>query len=377
MPRYDNNVLQWLDTLLRKRSITPHDCGAQEAVCAMARSFQPMIELQHCPVGQTNNIAITLGPQGDQPHCHFIGHTDVVPAFEDAWQYPPFELTHVKGKLYGRGVCDMKGAIVAFLAAYQRCLESEPHKTVTLMLTSDEEGSGHDGLQHLLKNYDKRRVSFALIGEPTAQYHSGDRVKNARRGSLHGVLRLTGKSAHVAYPQKKDPLFFLKDLLQDLNTQDWDAGGGSECAYTSFQITKIHTQDCVENVIPAEIEIRFNFRYIPQTSLPSIQQAFQAILSRYPLAAQISWRAGAVPWQSSLDVSAIHHLFQDGGFEEPICCSLGGVSDGYKVAQYLTPKIIEIGLPHHTAHQEDEHVEMTDLKRLIELYHHILQTAHF
>ena len=46
----------------------------------------------------------------------FLGHTDTVQSGSD-WLYNPLELTEIDNKLYGLGVCDMKGGIAAILKA--------------------------------------------------------------------------------------------------------------------------------------------------------------------------------------------------------------------------------------------------------------------
>lgn len=364
--------LSWLDLLLQAQSVTPNDAGAQELLGHLAESLRAPIVIYQVNVGQTSNMAMTIGVAGAKPHCHFVGHTDVVPAYETAWRFPPYQLTLHQDKMYGRGVCDMKGAVIAFLAAADRCLRKNPSTTVTLLLTSDEEGCGQDGIQHLLKTYPKDRVSVALIGEPTADNCVGDRIKNARRGSLHGILTLKGQNHHVAYPQGRDPLTFLESLFKIWRQTDWDEGRSTMSRKTAFQITKVQTQECVENVIPGELLLRFNFRYITESSVEQLKKIFIMTLKDIPLQYELNWRSGACPWTSSIPEAAIRKLFRTTKFQNPTLCSGGGVSDGYKVAQYLTSNILEVGLPHITAHHHDEHINVQDFFDLIELYEALL-----
>lgn len=50
----------------------------------------------------------------DKQNLGFLGHTDTVMAGSD-WSTNPFEMKEDKGKLYGLGVCDMKGGIAGIL----------------------------------------------------------------------------------------------------------------------------------------------------------------------------------------------------------------------------------------------------------------------
>ena len=44
------------------------------------------------------------------------GHTDVVPVDGQSWSTNPFQVHQEGGRLYGRGVCDMKGFLASALA---------------------------------------------------------------------------------------------------------------------------------------------------------------------------------------------------------------------------------------------------------------------
>ena len=71
-----------------------------------------------------------------------LGHLDVVPADDiDAWNTPPFELTEKDGKLYGRGVIDDKGPMLASMYALKILLDNgaKLNKRVRFIFCTDEE----------------------------------------------------------------------------------------------------------------------------------------------------------------------------------------------------------------------------------------------
>ena len=80
------------------------------------------------------------------PHICFAGHTDVVPAGRGALDGTIRSAARSRdGVLYGRGACDMKGGIAAFVAAARRriCEAGLPRGSISLLITGDEEGAGH------------------------------------------------------------------------------------------------------------------------------------------------------------------------------------------------------------------------------------------
>src|SRR6185436_18093514 len=88
------------------------------------------------------NLYARLG--SGSPHLCFAGHTDVVPAGDEAaWTRPPFGAVVDAGTLYGRGAADMKGGIACFLAAALGYLEDNGglHRgSLSFLITGDEEG---------------------------------------------------------------------------------------------------------------------------------------------------------------------------------------------------------------------------------------------
>lgn len=71
-----------------------------------------------------------------------IGHVDVVPAGETGeWESPPFALTERQGRLYGRGVQDDKGPLLAALYALKLLRDSGARlaRRVRVIFCGDEE----------------------------------------------------------------------------------------------------------------------------------------------------------------------------------------------------------------------------------------------
>ena len=89
-----------------------------------------------------DNLYARIGEQ--VPHISFAGHTDVVPAGDEAaWSHGAFSGDIKDGFLYGRGAVDMKGGIACSVAAVLEYLADhggKPKGSISFLITGDEEG---------------------------------------------------------------------------------------------------------------------------------------------------------------------------------------------------------------------------------------------
>ncbi|GAK87015.1 N-succinyl-L,L-diaminopimelate desuccinylase [Vibrio ponticus] len=133
----------------------------------------------------------------------FAGHTDVVPAGpREQWHTPPFEPTVIDGYLHGRGAADMKGSLACMVVAVERFIAKHPdHQgSLAFLITSDEEGPFINGTTRVVDTLMARNepIDMCIVGEPSSTHSVGDVVKNGRRGSITGDLRVKGTQGHVA-----------------------------------------------------------------------------------------------------------------------------------------------------------------------------------
>ncbi|HWA15877.1 MAG TPA: ArgE/DapE family deacylase, partial [Gemmatimonadales bacterium] len=120
-------------------------------------------------------------------------HIDTVPEGDHAlWSQPPFAANLVRGRIYGRGSCDMKGGLVTHLAALDAlaAVGITLKGDVTVTATVGEEDGGLGALSTVLRGY---RADAVLVTEPTELA-----LVTACEGSLVFRVTITGRSAHAA-----------------------------------------------------------------------------------------------------------------------------------------------------------------------------------
>lgn len=360
--------------LIREPSVTPFDADCQTL---MIRRLEAIgFRIERLRFGEVDNFWARRGSAG--PVFCFAGHTDVVPTGPvEKWSVPPFEPSITDGILTGRGAADMKGSLAAMVVACERFVAAHPdHQgSIAFLITSDEEGVAVDGTVRVVETLEARneKITWCLVGEPSSTTQVGDVIKNGRRGSLGGVLTVLGRQGHVAYPHLADnPIHRAAPALAELAAEVWDHGNDFFPA-TSFQISNINAGTGVNNVIPGELQVVFNFRFSTELTEAVLRERTEAILNKHGLQYRIDWKLSGHPFltaRGALVDAAVDSIRAVTGRETTLSTS-GGTSDGRFIAP-TGAQVLELGPVNKTIHQINECVSVADLDTLTALYEGIL-----
>jgi succinyl-diaminopimelate desuccinylase len=369
-----SDTLALAKDLIARASVTPEDAGCQDA---MIRRLEAIgLRAERLRFGEVDNFWARRGEQG--PLLAFAGHTDVVPTGpRERWQSDPFTPTERDGMLYGRGAADMKGSLAAMVTACERFVAAYPdHRgSIAFLVTSDEEGPSVDGTVKVVEHLEARgeKIDWCLVGEPSSNQALGDVIKNGRRGSLGGKLRVLGKQGHVAYPHLADnPVHRVTPALAELCAIEWDQGN-EHFPPTSFQISNIHAGTGADNVIPGDVEVWFNLRFSTEQTEAGIRARVEALLDRHGLRYELQWRLSGHPFLTPVGelVEAVRASIREVcGLDTQLSTS-GGTSDGRFIAP-TGAQVVELGPLNATIHQVNECVACADLDRLSAIYEGML-----
>lgn len=368
-------MIELLQNLVQIKSISPKDMGCFDLI---EKELQDLnFKIERINYQNVENLYATIGTSG-KLFC-FLGHTDVVPTGpEDKWKYPPFSATIEGDLLYGRGTADMKAPVAAFVESAKEFLNSteELNFRLAILLTSNEEGTSKDGFIDKIIDkmiQDNEIIDFCLVGEPTSSEKVADCVRVGRRGSLGGNLKIYGKQGHIAYPEKViNPILLSGDLISELNNKIWD-NGNTSFDPTSFQISNIKSGTGAHNVVPGELELTFNFRFSPESSEESLKDDFESILNDLNLNWDLNWDLNGNPYytEENFFKDIVSNSIKEITGYTPELNAKGGTSDGRFVAK-MNSEIIELGPVNKSIHQIDEHVKITELWTLKDIYKKIL-----
>lgn len=160
------NMLADLKSLVKYNSIYSDD--VKPFGSANREVLDKALELMGTKGFKTKNVDYYAGygeiGQGDEV-IGILAHLDIVPAGE-GWDSDPFTVVQKGDRLYGRGVSDDKGAVVASMYALKYLLDSGYNfkKRVRLIVGCNEE-SGSECIRHYVEKEGHVDMGFTPDGE--------------------------------------------------------------------------------------------------------------------------------------------------------------------------------------------------------------------
>lgn len=211
--------------------------------------------------GKKASLLATIGP-ADKAGYVLSGHTDVVPVDGQAWSRDPFTMWRDGGKLYGRGVSDMKGYLACVLACAPAMVKEPLAAPIHLAFSYDEEVGCfgvHGIIEHMLKTLPPQRAVF--VGEPTEMG-----VVGSHKGSAGLLTTVVGKACHSSRPTHGvNAIFHAMDLIGELRgyanelRSAPDEDSPFELPYTTVSVGVIHG-GTARNAVPGDCAFQWDIR---------------------------------------------------------------------------------------------------------------------
>ena len=216
--------------------------------------------------GKKCNLWVTLPAHDGQTQAGGLvlsGHTDVVPVDGQPWDTDPFEVVERDGKLFGRGVTDMKGFGASVLAIVPELLRRGLRRPVHLAFSYDEE-VGCIGVRRLIADMVEQRFtpSGCIVGEPT-----GMQVVIAHKGKHAYRTTVRGFEAHSSLtPLGVNAVEYACEFVAHLKSlqRELVRSGPFDTLYDVAHTT-IHTGviggGTALNIIPRQCELLWEIRH--------------------------------------------------------------------------------------------------------------------
>jgi acetylornithine deacetylase len=199
----------------------------------------------YIPLSGRPTLVLRIPSQGDGRSLIFNAHSDVVPAGEiKNWSTNPWGGEYRDGRIYGRGACDAKGALIGALwamLAIKENFQQELKGDILLELIPGEENCiGPGTLTSIARGY---RADAAIVLEPTDNL-----PRCASRGGIRFEIRCFGKAAHgTAKWLGTDAIQRMRKVLDALEILEkrWN-DCTSDTLFSGYPITRPITVDCIQ-----------------------------------------------------------------------------------------------------------------------------------
>jgi succinyl-diaminopimelate desuccinylase len=276
-------------------------------------------------------------------------HVDVVPGKPDQ-----FTAVEKDGRLYGRGVLDMKGTALILTDVFCEMVNKVPYK-LGLEIVSDEEIGGYDGARfHIDEGV---RSSFVVNGEYANHRNT---IYNAARGMCWVELAFRGKEAHGGHPWKGDNAIikagsFVAAVLEKYPTPD------KETWTTTANISSLSSPNQTLNKVPDHAVLKIDFRFTQEDPVFENEENLRAFIANIDPDAELT---KLVAFEPAVNVEELNPYVQ--GLSralkrvtktEPTFLGRPASSDGRHFAM-VNNDVVEFGLYGQNSHSDGEYVAL-------------------
>jgi len=253
-----------METKLIKKLVEIKSISGDKAKCLKALDIVKKEILKHhipCQIRDHNDTPFLLAGKISNGSILFLNHIDVVPA-----ETEQFKVKQKGNKLFGRGVLDMKGPLVACLDSFFQ-LWKTGNKKIIFAVTSDEEIGGFNGANFLSKAKFKN-IKLAIIPDG-----SSDDLVIVQKAPFHIRILAKGKSAHGSKPWegKNAAENLLKCCLQIIKNVN-----GVSHDQTSATITQFHSGETT-NKVPDKAEAIIDIRIEKESEVEELINKIRGI----------------------------------------------------------------------------------------------------
>lgn len=314
----------------------------------------------------TQVLHAVLGPADAPGGLLLAAHGDVVDVAGQDWSSDPFEMRRAGGRLYGRGVVDMKGFLAVAIAAARRVRAEALRAPLHLTVSHDEE-LGCAGIEPLLAHLERGGIAAplagAVVGEPT-----GMTVVDRHKGKAALALRLAGRAAHSSTPAAgvnavraaARVIVALDELGEAIAGEDRDPAFGVPNA--TIGIGPI-AGGVALNVVPDFCELEVEARVIPGQSVEAVVDRIVAAAEAAAGEAELSVRriAAYPPLEAGADGDWARRVAALSGCEPGGAVDFGTEAGLYK--ERLGCEVVLLGPGDmRLAHAADENLGADDLE---------------
>jgi putative selenium metabolism hydrolase len=260
----------------------PSPSGEERAIAGAIAQAMRDTGFDLVQTDEEHNVLGTLEGAGPGPSILFLAHSDHVDAGD---MDDPFSGKEMDGSafgeegrvLFGRGACDMKGALASMIhavGAVKRAGTPLRGRVMVLAFAREELGTG-EGLESAFENWNIT-ADHAVSGEATdLNVHIG------HRGSMQFKIRTLGRTSHASNPSRGvNAIYQMNDILNGLRA-NYEMPRHPFLGEATFAVLDIRAQPGDETpIVPHRCEIILDRRYFPGETQESLEEQLRSLIQR-------------------------------------------------------------------------------------------------
>lgn len=237
------------------------------------------VEWQEVEANRANLVAEVKGALGEGPCLLLNGHMDTVP-IGSGWKYPPLGGEIVNNRLYGRGACDMKGALAAMMYTAKMIALFAPYLygKLKILFVVDEE-QDNSGIKRWIEQYRREgeMVDFAVVGEPT-----GLNISLGHRGVAAYRVEIKGRACHAAVAERGvNAVYLASHIIQEIEqwNKELEKARDPDLGSPALSVGKIQG-GLSANVVPENCTFEVDVRTLPDFPLEKVRSILEESIEK-------------------------------------------------------------------------------------------------
>ena len=240
------------------------------------------------------NLLARFGPEAPRKTILFESHLDTVGV--SGFEGDPFALRAANGRLYGRGACDTKGPLAAFLAALDADTLGALDKSGVQLawLGAIGEETGNLGAEEAVAA--GLRADECVVLEPTDL-----RIVHAHKGACWFTVATRGRAAHASNPALGDNAILKMPEVWRILEEEANAAAAGFPGHTLGRPTvSVGTirGGTATNVVPDACEIQVDRRLMPGETAETVLAGLRQRLAKIPGGVEIKLMKEGLPFHT-------------------------------------------------------------------------------
>lgn len=272
---------RFLQELIRIPSLSHHEGDVARRIAAEMRK----VGFDDVRIDRVGNVVGRVGGASGAPSLLYNGHMDTVGAGDSrAWARDPFGGEVADGVIYGRGACDMKGAIAAMVYGAKWLIDHKIPLSGPLYVVGIAQEEPCEGLaMRVLVEEEGVHPDFVVLGEATDLH-----LSRGQRGRMEIKVTAKGRASHGAAPHRGDnAIYKAARLIRELETMANDLPTHPEMGKATLAVTYIENTGGSRNVIPDSCSFYIDRRLVLGETEASAIAPIQNLVERTGIEAEV------------------------------------------------------------------------------------------